>query len=111
MAVYDATSAEARKYYWDLVNKGLFSIGADAWWMDTTEPETEGQEENILLDHKLAAGSGNRYVNAYPLLDTQADLSRAARGLRQEARVYSFALGIRRIAAECGDGVVGRHQL
>src|SRR5579864_6720036 len=72
MAVYDATSPEARKYYWDLVNKGLFSIGLDAWWMDTTEPETEGQEENILLNHKLAAGSGNRYVNAYPLLDTGA---------------------------------------
>ena len=28
MAVYDATNPEARKYYWDLVNKGLFSIGA-----------------------------------------------------------------------------------
>ena len=72
MAVYDATSPEARKFYWDEVNKGLFSIGADAWWMDTTEPETEGQEENILLNHKLAAGSGNRYVNVYPLLDTGA---------------------------------------
>jgi alpha-D-xyloside xylohydrolase len=71
MAVYDATSPEARKYYWDLVNKGLFSIGADAWWMDTTEPETEGQEENIVLNHRLAAGSGNRYVNVYPLLTTQ----------------------------------------
>jgi alpha-D-xyloside xylohydrolase len=72
MAVYDATSPEARKFYWDKVNEGLFSIGADAWWMDTTEPETEGQEENILLNHKLAAGSGNRYVNVYPLLDTGA---------------------------------------
>ncbi|HTS05319.1 MAG TPA: glycoside hydrolase family 31 protein [Candidatus Eisenbacteria bacterium] len=72
MAVYDATSPEARKFYWDEVNKGLFSIGADAWWMDTTEPETEGQEDNILLNHKLAAGSGNRYVNVYPLLDTGA---------------------------------------
>ena len=72
MAVYDATSPEARKFYWEKVNEGLFSIGADAWWMDTTEPETEGQEENILLNHKLAAGSGNRYVNVYPLLDTGA---------------------------------------
>jgi len=72
MAVYDATSPEARKYYWDEVNKGLFSIGLDAWWMDTTEPETEGQEDNILLNHQLAAGSGNRYLNVFPLLDTQA---------------------------------------
>jgi alpha-D-xyloside xylohydrolase len=72
MAVYDATNPEARKYYWDQVNKALFSIGLDAWWMDTTEPETEGQEENILLGHRLSAGSGDRYVNDYPLLDTGA---------------------------------------
>jgi alpha-D-xyloside xylohydrolase len=72
MAVYDATSADARKYYWDLMNKGLFSIGLDAWWLDTTEPETEGQEENILLGHKLAIGSGDRYLNIYPLMTTGA---------------------------------------
>jgi alpha-D-xyloside xylohydrolase len=87
MAVYDATNPEARKYYWDQVNKGLFSIGADAWWMDTTEPETEGQERNILLDHKLAAGSGNRYVNAYPLLDTEA-VYRGQRSASNEKRVF-----------------------
>ena len=72
MAVYDATNPEARKYYWQLIDKGLFNIGVDAWWLDTTEPETEGQEENILLDHKIAAGSGNRYVNIYPLMTTGA---------------------------------------
>jgi len=72
MAVYDATNPEARKYYWDLMDKGLFKLGADAWWLDTTEPETEGQEDNILLGHKLAMGSGNRYVNLFPLLTTGA---------------------------------------
>jgi alpha-D-xyloside xylohydrolase len=87
MAVYDATSPEARKYYWELVNQGLFSIGADAWWMDTTEPETEGQEENILLNHKLAAGSGNRYLNAYPLLDTQG-VYQGQRGASDKKRVF-----------------------
>jgi len=87
MAVYDATSPEARKFYWDEVNEGLFSIGADAWWMDTTEPETEGQEDNILLNHKLAAGSGNRYVNAYPLLDTGA-VYEGQRGASDKKRVF-----------------------
>jgi len=87
MAVYDATSPEARKFYWDEVNKGLFSIGLDAWWMDTTEPETEGQEENILLNHKLAAGSGNRYVNAFPLLDTQA-VYQGQRSASEKKRVF-----------------------
>jgi alpha-D-xyloside xylohydrolase len=72
MAVYDATSPEARKYYWQQMDKALFNIGLDAWWLDTTEPETEGQEENILLHHKLAIGSGDRYVNLFPLMTTGA---------------------------------------
>jgi alpha-D-xyloside xylohydrolase len=72
MAVYDATNPEARKYYWQLMDKALFNIGVDAWWLDTTEPETEGQEENILLRHKLAVGGGDRYVNIYPLMTTGA---------------------------------------
>jgi alpha-D-xyloside xylohydrolase len=87
MAVYDATNPEARKFYWDEINKSLFSIGIDAWWMDTTEPETEGQEENILLDHELAAGSGNRYVNDYPLLDTGAVYS-GQRAASDQKRVF-----------------------
>ena len=87
MAVYDATSSEARKFYWDEVNKGLFSIGLDAWWMDTTEPETEGQEDNILLGHKLSAGSGNRYVNAFSLLDTQA-VYQGQRSTSDKKRVF-----------------------
>jgi alpha-D-xyloside xylohydrolase len=80
MAVYDATSSEARKYYWNLMEKALFNIGVDAWWLDTTEPETEGLEENILLGHKIAIGSGDRYVNLFPLFTTGAvhDGQRAA---------------------------------
>jgi alpha-D-xyloside xylohydrolase len=69
------------------VNEGLFSIGADAWWMDTTEPETEGQERNILLDHKLAVGSGNRYLNAYPLFDTEA-VYQGQRSASDKKRVF-----------------------
>jgi alpha-D-xyloside xylohydrolase len=87
MAVYDATNPEARKYYWDQVNRGLFSVGADAWWMDTTEPETEGLERNILLDHKLAAGSGNQYLNAYPLLDTEG-VYQGQRSASDKKRVF-----------------------
>jgi alpha-D-xyloside xylohydrolase len=87
MAAYDATNPEARKYYWEQVNKALFSIGLDAWWMDTTEPETEGQEENIQLNHKLAAGSGDRYVNDYPLLDTGA-VYQGQRSASDQKRVF-----------------------
>jgi len=72
MAVYDASNPNARKYYWGLIDKHLFDVGIDAWWMDTTEPETEGQEENIQLGHKLYIGSGDRYVNLFPLMTTSA---------------------------------------
>ena len=72
MAVYDASNPEARKYYWQLMNDGLFKLGVDAWWLDTTEPETEGREENLQLNHKLSIGSGNRYVNLFPLMTTTA---------------------------------------
>jgi alpha-D-xyloside xylohydrolase len=87
MAVYDATNPEARKYYWSLMEKGLFNIGIDAWWLDTTEPETEGQEENILLSHKLSIGSGDRYVNLYPLLTTGA-VYNGQRGASDKKRVF-----------------------
>ncbi len=71
MALYDATNPAARHYYWNLMNQGLFSRGADAWWLDTDEPETEGRQNNILIDHHLAIGSGARYANIFPLLHTQ----------------------------------------
>jgi len=70
MAVYDASNAEARSFYWQLMNKALFQIGIDAWWLDTVEPETEGREENIQLHNRIAIGSGARFVNLYPLLTT-----------------------------------------
>jgi alpha-D-xyloside xylohydrolase len=72
MAVYDATNPDARTYYWKLMDDALFKIGADAWWLDTDEPETEGREENVLLDHKVSIGSGARYANLYPLMTTTA---------------------------------------
>jgi alpha-D-xyloside xylohydrolase len=72
MALYDAFNPDARKYYWSLMNEALFKIGADAWWLDTTEPETEGRETNLLVTNKVAIGNGARYANEFPLLTTTA---------------------------------------
>jgi alpha-D-xyloside xylohydrolase len=87
MAVYDASNPEARAYYWQLMNKALFQIGVDAWWLDTVEPETEGREENIQLHNKIAIGSGARYVNLYPLLTTQG-VYEGQRGVSTKKRVF-----------------------
>ncbi len=71
-ALYDAFNPEARKYYWSLLDTALFRIGADAWWLDTTEPETEGRSTNILVTNQVAIGNGARYANMYPLMATTA---------------------------------------
>ena len=80
MALYDATNPEARKYYWKLIDNALFQIGVDAWWMDTTEPETEAREDNVMVRNQVAIGNGARYANLYPLMTTKAvyDGERAA---------------------------------
>jgi alpha-D-xyloside xylohydrolase len=70
MALYDAFNPDARKYYWKLMNDALFKIGVDAWWLDTTEPETEGLATNLLVNHKVALGDGVHYANEFPLLTT-----------------------------------------
>ena len=87
MAAYDPTNPEARKYYWSLMNKALFNIGVDAWWLDTTEPESEGQEESILLGHKIFAGSGDRYANIFPLETTRA-VYEGQRAASDQKRVF-----------------------
>ena len=72
MALYDAFNPAARKYYWTLINDALFKIGADAWWLDTTEPETEGRQTNILVTNQTALGNGARVANLFPLMTTSA---------------------------------------
>ncbi len=69
-ALYDAFNPDARKYYWTLLDTALFRRGVDAWWLDTTEPETEGQETNVLVRNRTALGSGARYANMFPLMTT-----------------------------------------
>jgi alpha-D-xyloside xylohydrolase len=107
-ALYDPFNPEARKYYWQLLDKGLFRIGADAWWLDTDEPETEGRENGLLVNNKVALGSGARYSNLFSLMTTEA-VYQGQRGASSDKRVFilsrSAAAGIQRnsVAAWSGD--------
>jgi len=86
-ALYDATNPNARKQYWDNVNAALFQKGVDAWWLDTDEPETEGRQDNILVDHKVAIGSGARYANVYPLFHA-GGVSEGQKAASDKKRVF-----------------------
>ncbi|MGA7913882.1 MAG: glycoside hydrolase family 31 protein [Candidatus Acidiferrales bacterium] len=109
MALYDAFNPAARKYYWNLMDQGLFKIGADAWWLDTDEPETEGRETNILVTNKVAIGSGARYANLYPLMTTAAVYD-GQRSASNQERVFilsrSAFAGIQRNAVTAWSGDV-----
>jgi len=65
--VYDAYNPEARDIYWNYLNKGLFSLEIDGWWMDSTEPDhLETKPEDF--DNKTFLGSFRKVRNAYPLM-------------------------------------------
>lgn len=65
--VYDAYNPEARNIYWKYLNKGVFSLGVDSWWMDSTEPDHLSQKAED-LDTKTYLGSFRKVRNAYPLM-------------------------------------------
>src|SRR5204862_4803739 len=69
------------------MDRALFKIGVDAWWLDTTEPETEGQEESLMLGHHLFIGSGDRYANIFPLMTTRA-VYEGQRSASDQKRVF-----------------------
>jgi len=109
-ALYDPFNPDARKYYWNLMNNALFKIGADAWWLDTTEAETEGRETNILITNKVNGGeNGARYANEFPLLTTTA-VYQGQRAASDKKRVFilsrSAYAGSQRNAAAVWSGDV-----
>ncbi|MDR3625351.1 MAG: glycoside hydrolase family 31 protein, partial [Ignavibacteriaceae bacterium] len=64
--VYDAFDLQARNIYWKYMNKNLFSIGVDAWWLDATEPE-QGDRQGKIDSTQTYLGSLKRFRNAFPL--------------------------------------------
>jgi len=67
--VYDAFDHEARDIYWSYLNKNIFRLGMDGWWLDATEPD-QLQPFDTDDDNETALGSFRRVRNAYPLMST-----------------------------------------
>ena len=66
---YDPTNPRARDFYWDHLIGKLFAQGWDGFWLDSSEPETWGGENDATLEKRqLFIGSGARYLNIFPLM-------------------------------------------
>lgn len=63
---YDVYNPKARDIYWDYLNKGVFSLGSDAWWLDSSEPDHINIKESD-FDQPTYLGSYRSVVNAFPL--------------------------------------------
>jgi alpha-D-xyloside xylohydrolase len=84
--VYDAFRPEARAVYWDFINKNLFSIGMDGWWLDATEPEYSNFTDTQ-LDQSTGLGPFRNVRNAYPLM-TVRGVYEHQRSVSEEKRVH-----------------------
>ena len=70
--VYDATNPKARDFYWNNLAGKLFSLGWDAFWLDSAEPEEYWPHmgDAILQNKQIAIGNGAEYTNIFPFMHT-----------------------------------------
>ncbi|WP_217606328.1 TIM-barrel domain-containing protein [Chitinophaga sp. GbtcB8] len=107
---YDAYNADARKLFWNLINKNLFSKGVDAWWLDATEPDVLS---NASITHRkalmnpTALGPADQYFNGYALANA-GGIYEGQRKTKPDQRVFiltrSAYAGIQRYAAATWSG-------
>ncbi|MFN8207932.1 MAG: glycoside hydrolase family 31 protein [Bacteroidales bacterium] len=84
--VYDAYNPAARDIYWKYLNEGLFSVGIDGWWMDSSEPDHFNPKTSD-FDTKTYLGSFRKVRNAFPLL-TVGGVSQHQRSTSSEKRIF-----------------------
>lgn len=107
---YDAFQPEARRLFWNIINKNLFSLGIDAWWLDATEPDILSNasiEERKQLMNPTAIGPATQYFNTYSLVNAKG-IYEGQRATKPDQRVYILTrtanAGIQRYAAAAWSG-------
>ena len=110
---YDAFNENARKGFWDLINKKIYSKGIDAWWMDASEPDilsNVNPEKRKRQMTPTALGSAAEYLNAYPLQNAKG-IYEGQRSTDSNKRVFlltrSGFAGSQRYAAAIWSGDIG----
>ena len=110
---YDAFNENARKGFWNLINKKIYSKGIDAWWMDASEPDilsNVNPEKRKQQMTPTALGSSAEYLNAYPLQNAKG-IYEGQRVTDPNKRVFlltrSGYAGSQRYAAAIWSGDIG----
>ena len=65
--VYDAYNPVARDIFWKYLDQGIFSLGIDGWWIDSSEPDHFNPKKED-FDSPTYLGSFRKVRNAFPLM-------------------------------------------
>jgi len=84
--VYDPYNPEARYIYWKYLNRGIFALGMDGWWIDSSEPD-HMQFRPSDFDNKTYLGSFRKVRNAFPLM-TVGGVYQHQRSVTSDKRVF-----------------------
>lgn len=110
---YDAFNPKAAKVFWDLVNKNLYRLGVDAFWMDASEPDIHSNLSPIKKEELMypnALGSAIKYFNAYPLVNAKA-VFEGEKSATPNRRLFTLTrsayAGSQRYAAAVWSGDIG----
>jgi alpha-D-xyloside xylohydrolase len=66
--VYDPYNPAARDIYWKYLNDGIFKLGMDGWWMDSSEPDHMDFKPSD-FDNKTYLGSFRKVRECIPFND------------------------------------------
>ena len=83
---YDVYNPAARQIYWKYLKNGLFSLGIDGWWMDSSEPDHLDFKPTD-FDIKTYLGSFRKVRNAFPLM-TVGGVADNQRATTSDKRVF-----------------------
>jgi alpha-D-xyloside xylohydrolase len=113
---YDAFNPAANQLYWKYLKKGLYSVGLDGWWIDSTEPDIVNALTKEATEYEMKKvgnnylGSWARYLNAFSLVMTD-DIYKYWRAETSDRRAYiltrSTYAGQQRNAATTWSGDIG----
>jgi alpha-D-xyloside xylohydrolase len=84
--VYDPYNPEARDIFWKYLNDGIFKLGMDGWWIDSSEPDHMDFKPSD-LDNKTYLGSFRKVRNAFPLM-TVGGVAQNQRSVNSDKRVF-----------------------
>ena len=110
---YDVHNPAARKQFWELLKNNQYKKKIDAWWMDAPEPDIYSNvsiAKRKELFYPNAMGSGKKYFNSYPLLNSLA-IYEGQRAMHDNRRVFiltrSGFAGIQRYGSAIWSGDIG----